>query len=270
MESVDGMVSKVYLEEVGRFIELVKHRTYSLMQIQAGHQVLDVGCGTGIDTINLAKWVGPTGWVYGIDADDTMIAEAEQRVKLARLGERVSHKRADSKALPFETNFFDSCRSERLFQHLSHPELALEEMVRVTRPGGWVVVLDTDWGTLSVDTPEIDVERRLIRFLADRYLANGFSGRRLYRLCKHLPLDNISYEMFPLTNTHYGFARMAAQLEEVERMAVATGVINTEELERWRASLEIADSMGTFFASVSMVLVAGQKRSNEDDIALYS
>lgn len=259
MSSADTKVSKAYLEEVGRFIELVKRRTYSLMHIQAGHQVLDVGCGPGIDTIALAERVGPTGWVYGIDADDTMIAEAERRAKLAQLSERVSHKRADSKALPFETNFFDSCRSERLFQHLLQPELTLEEMVRVTRPGRWVVVLDTDWGTLSVDTPEIDVERRLVRFLADQYLANGFSGRQLYRLCRQQPLVNISYEVFPLTNTRYGFARIAAQLEEVERMAVATGVINTDELERWRASLESADSAGVFFASVSMVLVAGQK-----------
>jgi ubiquinone/menaquinone biosynthesis C-methylase UbiE len=87
-------------------------------------------------------------------------------------------------SLPFETDYFDSCRSERLFQHLSNPAQALSEMTRVTKSGGWVVVLDTDWGSLSTNSDETDIERRLARFMAESFLQNGYSGRKLYRLFK--------------------------------------------------------------------------------------
>ncbi len=50
--------------------------------------------------------------------------------------------------------------SGRLFQHLSRPEPALREMVRVTRRGGRVAVLDTDWGTRSIDALDVALERR--------------------------------------------------------------------------------------------------------------
>ena len=99
-------------------------------------------------------------------------------------------------SLPFETDYFDSCRSERLFQHLSNPAQALSEMTRVTKSGGWVVVLDTDWGSLSTDSDETDIERRQARFLAESSLHNGYSGRKLYRLFKQQNLVDISLRCF--------------------------------------------------------------------------
>ena len=49
-------------------------------------------------------------------------------------------------------------------------------MIRVTAPGGWLVVADTDWSSLSVDTPEIDIERRVAGCMAG-LVKNGFAGR---------------------------------------------------------------------------------------------
>jgi hypothetical protein len=57
-------------------------------------------------------------------------------------------------------------------------------MARVTKPGGWVVVWDADWGTLSINTPEVELERRLVRVHAERELNNGYAGRQLYELFK--------------------------------------------------------------------------------------
>jgi ubiquinone/menaquinone biosynthesis C-methylase UbiE len=55
----------------------------------------------------------------------------------------VKHQRADSSALPFDPDTSEACRSERMFQHLSEPARALSEMTRVTKAGGWTVVLDS-------------------------------------------------------------------------------------------------------------------------------
>src|SRR5512135_1251731 len=182
MDRPKGYVSPEYLQSVGAFLGHLKQRTYSCMKIREGDAVLDVGCGSGIDTIALARIVGATGQVFGVDHDPEMIAEADQRAQKEGVSAWVRHRQGDATSLPFDTGTFDACRSERLFQHLPDPALVLNEMVRVTKAGGTVVVLDADWGSLSTDTAEVDVERRLSRFDAEQFLKNGFAGRQLYRL----------------------------------------------------------------------------------------
>jgi len=259
MSQPKGYVDPEYLGVIGNLLNHIKQRSYALMQIQPGHKVLDLGCGLGIDTIPLAQLVGVNGQVIGADYDEAMIAEAEQRAEQADVNTWVRHKRVDAMSLSFETDYFDSCRSERLYQHLLNPAQALSEMTRVTKSGGWVVVLDTDWGSLSTDSDETDIERRLARFLAESFLHNGYSGRKLYRLFKHQNLADISFEVFPVAIPNYALARQATQAERIEQEALKAGVITVTELNRWQAGLEQADSEGIFFCSVNLMLFAGRK-----------
>ena len=66
---------------------------------------------------------------------------------------------ANATELPFPDASFDASRSERMFQHLKDPDAVFGEMVRVTKPGGRIVVLDPDWGTASIDTPGLEEDR---------------------------------------------------------------------------------------------------------------
>jgi ubiquinone/menaquinone biosynthesis C-methylase UbiE len=259
MSQPKGYVDPEYLRVIGNLLNHIKQRSYAFMQIQPGHKVLDLGCGPGTDTISLAPLVGVNGQVIGADYDEAMIAEAEQRAEQAGLNTWVSHKRVDAMSLPFETDYFDSCRSERLFQHLSNPAQALSEMTRVTKSGGWVVVLDTDWGSLSTDSDETDIERRLVRFLAESSLHNGYSGRKLYRLFKQQNLADISFEVFPVAILNYALARQTTQAERSEQEALKAGVITRGELHRWQTGLEQADLEGIYFCSVNLMLFAGRK-----------
>jgi ubiquinone/menaquinone biosynthesis C-methylase UbiE len=259
MSQRKGYVDPGYLRVIGDQLNHIKQRSYALMQIHSGHKLLDLGCGPGTDTIPLAQLAGVTGQVIGADYDVDMVAEAEQRAEQAGVNTWVSHKRVDAMSLPFETDYFDSCRSERLFQHLLNPTQALTEMIRVTKPGGWVVVADTDWGSLSTDSDETDIERRLARFLAEACLHNGYSGRKLYRLFKQQKLADISFQVFPIVFHNYALARHGTQAEKVEQDALKAGVITSDELQRWQVSLEQTDSEGTYFCSLNVMLLAGRK-----------
>jgi ubiquinone/menaquinone biosynthesis C-methylase UbiE len=259
MTTPKGYVDPEYLRVVGEFLNRLKQRTYACMQIEPGNKVLDVGCGSGIDTLALSQLVGTTGEVYGVDYDKAMITEADQRADKAGISTWVKHKHADAASLPFETGYFDSCRSERLFQHLPNPTKALAEMVRVVKVEGWVVALDTDWGSGSIDTGEIDIERRLVRFNADHMLYNGYSGRQLYRLFKKQGLVNVFFEVFPLVVTNYAFARQIWTMDELEREAVAKNVVTKAEIRKIHAESEQADADGVFFGYGCLTLVAGQK-----------
>jgi ubiquinone/menaquinone biosynthesis C-methylase UbiE len=259
MNTPKGYVDPGYLQSIGSFIDSLKKRTYECMQIKAGDKVLDVGCGSGIDTVALSHFVGSTGQVLGVDYDNDMVTEAERYAEKKEVSAWVKHKSADATSLPFDAGYFDSCRSERLFQHLPNPRLSLQEMTRVTKIGGTIVALDTDWGTASLDTSEVDVERRLSRFFAEHMLNNGYAGRQLYRLFKEQGLRNVSFEVFPLVVTSYAFHRQIILADRLEAEALAKNIVTEDELRRFRIVREQADTEDVYFSCGCMMLVYGQK-----------
>jgi ubiquinone/menaquinone biosynthesis C-methylase UbiE len=257
MSRPKGYVDAEYLQVAATVTEHVKRRSYALMRIRPGDRVLDVGCGPGTDTLALARLVGDSGQVVGVDYDQAMIANADRAATDANIGLCVKHIHADAYALPFEPGEFDSCRSERLFEHLCHPEQALSEMVRVAKPGGSVVLVDSDWGSGSIDSPHPDIERRVMRILTQR-LNNPYSGRQLFRLFRQKGLSDLVVEGFCLAFLSHPLFRQLAQLDQAEADALSAGVVSSDELATWRSGLERAEADGAFFASCNLILVAGR------------
>jgi hypothetical protein len=151
----------------------------------------------------------------------------------------------------------DACFCERVLQHIAWPNVpkVATEIMRVVRPGGKVVVIDTDWATLSIGAEDPWLERRLV---AEHTLgfANPFSGRYLISLFRGTGLVDMSVETFDLELT----------LESVEfllapalQRGVAAGRIGRREVYRWTHGLRGLAEYGRFFAHLSMVLVHGQK-----------
>ena len=124
----------------------IKEEMHLLLDVQAGDHVLDVGSGTGDDTRRLAELVGPSGETIGIDSSSVMVQEATRRA--AEEDAPARFQIGDALDLDFEDESFDRVWSERLFIWLEDPYRAFREIVRVTRPGGRIVLstYDTDSG----------------------------------------------------------------------------------------------------------------------------
>jgi SAM-dependent methyltransferase len=254
-----GYVDPAYLDAAARLVAGGKRLSHERMRIRLGAVVLDVGCGPGTDTLPLAELVGHAGFVHGIDRDAEMVAEAERRAAEAGLTGRVEHRAGDAYALPWADATFDAARCERLFLHLDRPEQATAEMVRVTKPGGRVVLMDTDWGTRSVDTPEVELERRIARVLAERCMANGYSGRRLWGLLKTAGVGDLSLDLVPLHVDGYALWRLLSRMDTAFAEAMGAGVMTEDDVRRLDDSLWEKDAAGTFFASTTVMLVAGTR-----------
>ena len=258
-KSNPGYVDSAYLDATSRLTRLMKERSYEVLHLAPGHRVLDVGCGPATDTIPLAHLVSPTGYVVGIDYDEEMIQTANQRAEEAGVHTWVRREQAHVPPLPAEAQTFDAVRSERVFQHVRDPAPLLADMMRVTKPGGWVVVVDADHSSASIDCadPELlDLEWRLRRCRSDMLL-NGYAGRQLYRLFKEQGLQDVAVEMFPMAITRYAEGRSV--LDKVEQQALTEGVVTPEELQRWHVMLEEADQAGSFFRYGIALLVAGRR-----------
>ena len=103
-------------------------------------KVLDVACGTGDFTIEIAQKVSKGSEVLGVDISDGMIAVGVE--KLAKLGMDVKLEVADCEALPYEDNTFDRISVGFGVRNFEHLELGLSEMYRVLTPGGKLVILE--------------------------------------------------------------------------------------------------------------------------------
>ena len=109
---------------------------------------LDAGCGTGFLTFELAA---RGHRVTGVDFAPGMIAEA--RRKAAEHGVAVRLEEADAEQLPFTAGSFDLAISRHVLWTLPHPEAAIDEWIRVLRPGGRLVVVDSQPGAAHALAP---------------------------------------------------------------------------------------------------------------------
>lgn len=233
-----------------------KRRSYDLLHIKAGNHVLDVGCGTGDDVRAMARIVGASGRAVGIDNSEVMIAEAKKRS--AGLGLPIEFRTATASDLPFPTESFDATRSERLFQHLADPSRALAEMIRVTRPGGRVAVLDPDWDTVVIDSPDRRVTRQILSASIDTHV-NPWAGRQIFRLFRTAGLREI--EVLPATVPllNLSLAEPVLELRKCVTTAVEKNAITENEGARWLMELEERNRAGRFFSSITGFGVAGTR-----------
>ena len=237
-------------------IQAYKRRSYDLLHLRPGRHVLDVGCGTGDDVRAMAVKVGPSGRAVGIDVSETMIAEAKNRAN--DKGANVEFYTGSVLKLPFDDNTFNASRCERTFQHLAEPEKALREMIRVTKPGGRVGVLDPDWDTLLVDAFNDHVTRRILAYSHDRQ-ANPTAGRRLYSLFHMAGLQNIEVLPATIPILSFSLAEPILGLHEAVDKAIEKHVITMEEGDKWLRELEERDRNGQFFSSLTGFGVFGTK-----------
>jgi len=152
---------------------------YLLPYLSGGQRVLDVGCGPGTISLDLAGRVAP-GEVSGIDASAEVIASAESaRIEAGAPG--VTFAVGDVYALEHPDASFDVVHAHQVLQHLTDPVAALVEMRRVLRPGGLLAVRDSDYsafGWFPLD-PRLDRWNELYHQVTMANRAEADAGRHL-------------------------------------------------------------------------------------------
>ena len=178
------MTDEFYDEEMSRKQEALaatsdmqvqRRAILAAMALKPGEIVLDVGAGNGIMAREMLDEVGLSGAVTGLDAAAPMVAMASALCPGGRFV------KGDAGALPFEDATFDVATAAQLICFLSDPDQPLGEQHRVLRPGGRVVILDTDWGSLVWNSNTPDLMARAVdtytRPYADPHVPRTLSRR---------------------------------------------------------------------------------------------
>jgi ubiquinone/menaquinone biosynthesis C-methylase UbiE len=152
---------------------------YLLPSLRPGQDLLDVGCGPGTITLDLASVVAP-GRVVGIDTEPDVVAAAERLRRDAGVNS-VTFRTGDVYDLDLADATFDVAHAHQVLQHLTDPVAALVEMGRVLRPGGILAVRDSDYAAFvwAPADPRLDRWLDLYHRVTARNGAEADAGRHL-------------------------------------------------------------------------------------------
>lgn len=162
-----------------RWRDAANSAAYLLSRLDQGMSLLDVGCGPGTITIDLARRLAP-GRVVGIDAEASVLEEARRTAADAG-GANLEFQEADAYRLPYDDSTFDVVHAHQVLHHLEDPVRAVAEMARVCRPDGTVALRESDYGAFTwyPDEPAIDRWLDLFRAVARANGGEPDAGRRL-------------------------------------------------------------------------------------------
>jgi SAM-dependent methyltransferase len=220
---------------------------YLLPHLRPGLELLDVGCGPGTITVDLAAAVAP-GRTVAIDSAAGVLDEARSLPGAAA----VTFSTGDVMELGFSDDSFDVVHAHQVLQHLPDPVGALREMARVCRPGGLVAARDGDYAAFTW-FPEDPLLTRWVELYHEVARANGGepdAGRRLLSWARQAGFDDVRASASSWCFSTEDERRWWGDLwsERIRRSALAEralalGVATADELaaiadawERWAAA----------------------------------
>lgn len=173
----------------------------SALDLQPGERVLDIGSGPGLLACEMAADVAPGGSVHGIDPSDSMLAIARARKPVARTAP-VTFAAGDACALRFADDSLDAAVATQVYEYVEDMPAALGEVHRVLRPGGRLLILDTDWDSIVWHSTD---RERMQRVLAawDEHLVDPYLPRCLTRKLEDAGFAVTQRAAIPLLNAGY-------------------------------------------------------------------
>lgn len=165
------------------------------VDLRPGHSALDLGCGPRGILELLAERVSPGGRVVGIDADPAHVAMAAEYAAEQRLS-CVQVTAADARRTGLPSASYDLVHARTLLVNVPEPAEVVAEMIRLTRPGGWVAAMepDTEYGMCYPPHPAFARLSELFPVASGRHGADSRIGRRLPELLSQAGLVDVGAE----------------------------------------------------------------------------
>ena len=193
------------LEKIYLTPDVVRQREqiFQLLDVKPGMKALDIGCGPGLTSLALAQTVGNdvgnAGHVDAIDIAPPMLQLAARRCATQP---HVKFHQADVLQLPFETAAFDVALATQVYEYVADIDAALQELVRVMKPGAQVLLVDTDWESCVWACRDEARMRRMMQGWS-QHIPHPQLPRTLVQRMQRAGLVDVQVHTIPLLNMEY-------------------------------------------------------------------
>ncbi|GHF54002.1 hypothetical protein GCM10010218_39040 [Streptomyces mashuensis] len=223
------------------FFVSYKQRLRDLLQAQPGQRLLDVGAGTGDAVRELEEATGAVA--VACDLSRTMCAEMKH-AGVRQVAVADSH-------LPFKDAVFDGAWADRVLQHVEDPGRALDEMLRVVRPGGRIVVCDPDTATQALNIEDHRLASKILGLRQTSSIRHGTFARRVPGLLTACGLLDVEVEPRTLLVRDKHTVDGTMGIRDWADVFADLGSLDRAEAGHFNALLDDAIESGQFLYSVT-------------------
>ncbi len=224
-----------------------------LLGLKTGDSVLDVGSGSGIFAREMFEVVGDSGHVCGIDSSSPMIEIVKKNCPEGVFLQ------GDATALPLEDASFDFVTTSQLLCFIADVEQAVCELYRALKPGGRVVILDSDWASLVWNCNDQALMDRAIKLLASPY-ANSHVPRTLSRHLKAAGFNVTDRQTLTILNWEPDPESYSQHTTEfIKTMMETSTEFTSDDWETWIADQNAIISSGDYMFSLNRYIFCATK-----------
>jgi ubiquinone/menaquinone biosynthesis C-methylase UbiE len=238
-------------------------RNLTWFGLRDGMSILELGSGPGFVTEQLLA-LCPNSHITCVEIDLDLILPAERYLQSKGLGGRYTIIHGDLMKMDLPGDAFDFAYASLVFQHLRDPRGAMEEIRRVLKPGGRLVINDIDVGLGEIygpQDPEVDaIENKLHETVAQRG-GNPRIGRQLWRLLAATGYENMDLEAVPVHTDKLGFDTLFPDEWDPGRFkpALELGTITRADVETLHKAHIATHASPDRYALFISLMVCGQK-----------
>ena len=236
-----------------------RQQVIEFLSLEPGARVLDVGTGPGFLASSMADIVGETGEVYGVDISDELLAFAAENHAHQK---HLKFLRAEALKLPFSTDSFDVAVVTQVLEYIPDVPAALRELHRVLRPGGRVLVLDTDWDSIVWHSRQPERMNRILK-LWDAHLHDPYLPRTLASKLREAGFGLHEQKVLPLFNPVFSEDAFSNKMIDlIGNFVQSRPGIAPDEVEAWKKDLRDLGVQGSYFFSLNRYVFIASKMAD--------
>ena len=245
------------LEKSYQLPEIVRQRQHTLnkLSVKRGEKILDVGCGVGFLSYEIALQTGDSGRVSGIDQNSEMIRHANKRCENLQ---NTEFSEANANELPFPEESFDAACCTQVLLYVNDVAQVISEIKKVLKPAGRIIIVETDWRGVVLNSDYDSITRKIFSAW-DTAVPSPNLPVRLAPLLVENGFCNIDVEPIPILNTEYTPSQFShGMMNWITKNALKKGYITKEHSQKWLDDLDEKGESGNYFFCVNRFLFSGQ------------